>query len=166
MNYEIDANFEKVPLSFDATGVNEILKVIKDNNIVMSNYKYIDDLSFSTEARESGEFIELCNLMNDIKIVKDSNINKRIMCKTIMPKYNFSIGRIQRKQLNDLAVEEVCRALLISDNKYVINDAVYDKKEAMEYVKKNYRQDSVKIVIKHNFDKNKFFVLSYKNKRG
>lgn len=166
LNYEIDANFEKVPLSFDATGVNEILKVIKDNNIVMSNYKYIDDLSFSTETRESGEFIELCNLMNDIKIVKDSNINKRIMCKTIMPKYNFSIGRIQRKQLNDLAVEEVCRSLLISDNKYVINDAVYDKKEAMEYVKKNYRQDSVKIVIKHNFDKNKFFVLSYKNKRG
>ena len=166
LNYEIDANFEKVPLSFDATGVNEILKVIKDNNIVMSNYKYIDDLSFSTETRESWEFIELCNLMNDIKIVKDSNINKRIMCKTIMPKYNFSIGRIQRKQLNDLAVEEVCRSLLISDNKYVINDAVYDKKEAMEYVKKNYRQDSVKIVIKHNFDKNKFFVLSYKNKRG
>ena len=36
----------------------------------------------------------------------------------------------------------------------------------MEYVKKNYRQDYVKIVIKHNFDKNKFFVLSYKNKRG
>ena len=165
LNYEINTFFEKVPLSFDSTGVNEILKVIKDNNIVMSNYKYIDDLSFSTETRESGEFIELCNLMNDIKIVKDSNINKRIMCKTIMPKYNFSIGRIQRKQLNDLAVEEVCRTLLISDNKYVINDAVYDKKEAIEYVKKYYRQDSIKIVIKHNFDKNKFFVLSYKNKR-
>ena len=31
MNYEIDANFEKVPLSFDATGVNEILRVIGDN---------------------------------------------------------------------------------------------------------------------------------------
>lgn len=166
LNYEINTFFEKVPLSFDSTGVNEILKVIKDNNIVMSNYKYIDDISFSAETRESGEFIELCNLMNGIKIVKDSNINKRIMCNTTMPKYNFSIGRIKRKQLNDLAVEEVCRALLISDNKYVINDAVYDKKEAMEYVKKNYRQDSVKIVIKHNFDKNKFFVLSYKNKRG
>lgn len=122
-------------LSFNKDGILKLTQKIRRYNYKLCNYKFIDDWAFGRDIRNTTEYIELQQLMNDIKIVQTQGINHRFFIKEDKLEMYYCVDEINYEEANVSDADKYIQNYKVSNNLYKIDNVLYNRKEAIEYVK-------------------------------
>ncbi len=135
LNTKMDDALLPLNLSFNKDGILELAQKIKRYNYKLCNYKYIDDWAFGRDIRNTTEYLELQQLINHIKIVQTKGINHRFFIKEDKLEMYYCVDEINYEKANDSDADKYIQNYKVSNNLYKIDNVLYNRKEAMEYVK-------------------------------
>ena len=145
--------------------IREFICFIENESIKYANTSFLNFLGSWGNIRESTEYEELKILAESIKIIRDDNISYYICGGSDMPKYYFEVIEVIRAPLLDDEIVKICEENRIADNKYLFDDGVYGKKDALEYIYNYFRHDKVRIAVSHNFDHITAYRVEFKRKK-
>jgi hypothetical protein len=161
---QITKVFPAVKLSFDLDGVLELLSVLKSRDFDLRNYTFIDDWAFRKEVRESPEFLELIDRINEIEYINNTLFNSRMFFKSDFLDYNFIVTSYKTELLNDEECSVYVENFKVSEGIYKVDEAYNTKDEAMRIIKSRYRKETIffKFASRFNEDKGIRIEFTYK----
>jgi len=155
INNEIIKTFPEISLSFDAEGVNKLLKILEENEFDRRNYSFVDDWGISKETRKLPEYKKLEGVVNKIENVDTRPINSYMFFFGDCIQYNMKITSYKYITLNDEECSAFTENFKVSEGIYKIKNAYYNKSKAMEIVKRGYRKELISFKFATKFDKEK-----------
>ncbi len=153
MNHRIDNALIPLRLTFDKSGILELTSWLKRYTYKYGNYKFIDDFAFKNDIRETLEYKELSDLINKIKIENTCEIDFRFFIKEEKLIVSYNIKEIEYKELSDKQTNDYIKNYRISDNMYKISNVIYNRSEAINFIKKHYKILYSTIQVGLNIDK-------------
>ena len=148
INNLISRRLRTVKIDFGINGIKTLLKELGESEYKYRNYEHINDYAISKETREKSEFSELSDLIKTIPFDNSNTIHDNVFLKSCTVEYNYEIINYDILEPTDTDCDEFINNYKIADGRYRIEHAVFDYKDAVDYVKKNYciEKSSFKII--------------------
>ncbi|MEG1550686.1 MAG: hypothetical protein RR355_00280 [Oscillospiraceae bacterium] len=146
----IKAHFSFVDVNFTLSGVTEMLGALKNDTYTFYNYRYIDDLAFTKDVRQTDEFKSIEEIYNEMVPLPYNQFQEKFFVKNTPVKYNVEVTNHQYKELSQIEIDDWLTSFKIADNKYKIQEAVYTQAEANQYLHKHFRRTLTTIKVVSN----------------
>ena len=152
LNQAIEHILPSKKIKFTAEGVKKMLELIKQNSFQYTNCQFCDDLALAGDVRQSDEFSELREALQNIRGGIDGQIYKTLFLRDkIALNYRFNkinVGGKPTKELSDSFLEKA----KISDGKYRVDGIVCDYNQAIELLESGYCVEEYEFEIATNID--------------
>ena len=122
-------------LSFDIEGVRTLKSELEKEQFSSRNYTFYDDWALSSEVRASEDYLKLKNLIDSIGFIRNYALRPNMFLKVKDVKFNYSFEKIESIPIDGEELEEFLSQHRIANNKYRIDDGIYDLQEAEDYIK-------------------------------
>lgn len=162
INIKLEDSLVPVKLTFDKDGLLKLQSWLKRDEIKYGNYRFIDDFAFKSDIRNSTEYIELSEVLNDVNIVNTREIDCRFFIKELELTAFYNIVEIKYEKLTLESANEYIAQYMTSENHYKLNSVLYDREGALDFVIKHYRVLNATIEIGLNIDKGSGFRIKYR----
>lgn len=137
-------------VNFTLAGVSEMLEALKNDTYAFYNYRYIDDLAFTKDIRQTDEFKSIEEIYNEMVALPYNQFQEKFFVKDTPVSYNVEVTNHQYKELSQIEIDDWLTNFKISDNKYKTQKAVYTQVEANQYLHKNFRRTLTTIKVVSN----------------
>lgn len=164
INNQIKKELPQVELNFDLEGVKKLLSQLKENNFNKRNYTYIDDWALSEEVRESEEYKELSEIIENITFQETNLINSNMFFRDDCLHYNIEITKYNHELLTDDECSSYAENFKVGDGLYKLKKAYLNKSKAMEIIKKDYRKELVSFRYNSNLSSDCGIGIGFKYK--
>lgn len=135
VNILISKRLRTVMLSFDIEGVRTLKSELEKEQFSSRNYTFYDDWALSSEVRASEDYLKLKNLIDSIGFIRNYALRPNMFLKVKDVKFNYSFEKIESIPIDGEELEEFLSQHRIANNKYRIDDGIYDLQEAEDYIK-------------------------------
>jgi hypothetical protein len=162
VNLIIENILPVVQLEFNTNGVSTLLSELKKRKIVYRNYTFVDDWGLDKSTRETAEYQELYKKINSIAYSRTNEIRHYIFLSNEGVKVNAEVISYKQDILTDEQADNYIESFKIADGKYKIDNVVYNKSEAIQFVKNAIRIESAVIKVKTNIYKESGFRVKFK----
>lgn len=146
-------------LSFDQRGVDALLTELSDKQYKARNYSFVDDWAIKEPVRQSSNYSQLCQKIEEIPLIKGYGLNHHIFLLTDKIKFNAKVLSYQVESPKESQCEAYISNYKIADSKYRIDGSILDHTTALEYVKKNYIVEYTELSISINLSKEDGIVI-------
>jgi len=164
VNQIIKSDLPVLKLSFDSNGINKLLEKLKLKNYKFRNYTFIDDFAIDKETRKTSEYQQLYSIIGKIPKHFKNNIDSKLFLLVDDIFLNTKIVSCKPIDLDDEKVEEYINRYRVSENRYMIDNAIYNKVAAVPWVKKTRYFVSAKIQLVTNISSKSGFRIQFDNK--
>lgn len=161
VNQIISQRLRRVDLSFDIRGVETLLAELKQGNYLIRNYTFYDDLGISADVRRSAIYNQLKKVVDDIHMMKNTNIHKYLFLTEADIKFNYEIVEMSVLPLTSEMTTDFLNQHKISEGQYKIDDGIYTTQQAIEYVNKNRCFVSVTAKVETNINDSSGFQVNF-----
>jgi len=151
INEQVSRVFPYVDVSFDAAGVEELLKVLESGGYDRRNYTYIDDLAFEQHIKESPEFAELKRIITGIDYVDTPSIRSYMFFREKEFEFNAEVTSYSSDPLSDEEASLWVSNFEVAEGLYKLDNAYYSKGQAIDWVKAGYRKLMISIKLTTTF---------------
>ncbi len=162
VNLVIENSLPVVQLEFNVNGVSTLLSELKKRKIKYRNYTFIDDWGLDKSTRETAEYQELCKKINSIAYSRTNEIRHNIFLSNEGVKVNAEVISYKQEILTEEQADNYIESFKIADGKYKIENVVYNKSEAIQFVKNAIRIESAVVKVKTNIYKESGFKVKFK----
>ncbi|MGL4790048.1 MAG: hypothetical protein ACRCW1_01455 [Anaerotignaceae bacterium] len=98
----IKAHFSFIDVNFTLAGISEMLGALKNDTYAFYNYRYIDDLAFTEDIRQTDEFKSIEEIYNEMVPLPYNQFQEKFFVKDTPVSYNVEVTNHQYKELSQI----------------------------------------------------------------
>lgn len=158
----IEKYLREIEIDFSSNGIGVLHKELTSEAYNLRNYTYYDDLAIRRENKESSNYIELIELIQQIEYFNTPGITNKFFLQCRSLEFNIELNSYKKRDVTGEERNDLLERYKVSEGRYKINSVLYDTNEAISWIARNVFVEKMEFRVATNIENDGGFRVKFK----